>query len=53
MGETICIFYNNKEFRLKVVEVKPPHTTKAVSIIETDVVLDFAPPPGMEDEGFC
>eukprot|EP01112_Ceratiomyxa_fruticulosa_P018699 TRINITY_DN6024_c0_g2_i1.p1 TRINITY_DN6024_c0_g2~~TRINITY_DN6024_c0_g2_i1.p1 ORF type:complete len:315 (+),score=91.05 TRINITY_DN6024_c0_g2_i1:22-966(+) len=39
--EVIMINYNNKNYYLTVLETKP---ADAISIIETDLVLDFAPP---------
>jgi len=39
--EVIRINYNKKNFDLTVLETKPAN---AISIIETDIVLDFAPP---------
>lgn len=35
--------YNDTKYYINVLEVKPP-TYGAVSIVETDVQLDFAPP---------
>jgi len=43
VGDMISIKYNQKIFQLKVLEAKP---TAAISIIEADVEVDFAPPPG-------
>lgn len=40
-GDTIMVAYNNKKFYINVVETKP---SSAVSIIETDCEVDFAPP---------
>ncbi|KNA22853.1 hypothetical protein SOVF_030050 [Spinacia oleracea] len=40
-GDTIMVAYNNKKFYIDVVETKP---SSAVSIIETDCEVDFAPP---------
>jgi len=40
-GDVIKIEYNKKNYYLSIVEVKP---ASAVSIIETDLQLDFAPP---------
>ncbi|XP_021716112.1 ubiquitin recognition factor in ER-associated degradation protein 1-like [Chenopodium quinoa] len=40
-GDTIMVDYNNKRFFIDVVETKP---SSAVSIIETDCEVDFAPP---------
>ena len=43
VGDIIAIAYLNRTFHLKVLETKP---AEAISIIETDVEVDFAPPPG-------
>jgi len=43
-GETICFRYNDQNYYLTVLEVKPEQESQAISIIETDVEVDFAPP---------
>ncbi|KAL6070853.1 Ubiquitin recognition factor in ER-associated degradation protein 1 [Balamuthia mandrillaris] len=43
--DVICIKYNNKNYYLTVLEVKPDSTNHGISIIETDVVVDFAASP--------
>ncbi|XP_077216082.1 uncharacterized protein LOC143850733 [Tasmannia lanceolata] len=40
-GDTIMVAYNNKRFYIDIVETKP---SAAISIIETDCEVDFAPP---------
>ncbi|XXG80875.1 hypothetical protein AAC387_Pa09g1645 [Persea americana] len=40
-GDTIMVSYNNKKYYIDIIETKP---TNAVSIIETDCEVDFAPP---------
>ncbi|CAA7017596.1 unnamed protein product [Microthlaspi erraticum] len=40
-GDTFMVPYNNKQYFINVVEAKP---SSAVSIIETDCEVDFAPP---------
>ncbi|XWS74117.1 hypothetical protein CRYUN_Cryun02cG0188000 [Craigia yunnanensis] len=40
-GDTIMVPYNNKKYYINIVETKP---SPAVSIIETDCEVDFAPP---------
>ncbi|XP_023640988.1 ubiquitin fusion degradation protein 1 homolog [Capsella rubella] len=40
-GDTIMVPYNNKQYFINVLEAKP---SSAVSIIETDCEVDFAPP---------
>ncbi|KAL7748617.1 ubiquitin fusion degradation protein [Sorochytrium milnesiophthora] len=42
-GDIITISYNNKQYDILIMEVKP---ARAVSIIETDLEVDFAPPLG-------
>jgi len=45
-GDIIAINYNDKVYELKVLETKPQ---KAVSIIECDMNVDFAPPVGYQE----
>ncbi|KAJ3680080.1 hypothetical protein LUZ60_016358 [Juncus effusus] len=40
-GDSISISYNNKQYYIDIVETKP---SNAISIIETDCEVDFAPP---------
>ncbi|KAL8057381.1 hypothetical protein ABFS82_04G180600 [Erythranthe guttata] len=40
-GDTIMVVHNNKEFYINILETKP---SNAISIIETDCEVDFAPP---------
>ncbi|KAF6160562.1 hypothetical protein GIB67_019502 [Kingdonia uniflora] len=40
-GDSIMVAYNNKKYYIDIVESKPAH---AISIIETDCEVDFAPP---------
>lgn len=42
-GDVVCVHYNDTKYYLNVLEVKPDQFN-AVSIIEADVQLDFAPP---------
>ncbi|KAL1329103.1 hypothetical protein AAHE18_12G017200 [Arachis hypogaea] len=46
-GDTIMIPYNNKEYYIDVIETKPSH---AISLIETDCEVDFAPPLDYKEE---
>eukprot|EP00041_Stephanoeca_diplocostata_P019596 m.425241 g.425241 ORF g.425241 m.425241 type:complete len:331 (-) comp21344_c0_seq1:708-1700(-) len=46
IGDMIAIEYLDKVYELMVLEVEPKTPSKAVSIIECDVRLDFAPPLG-------
>lgn len=41
VGDNIIINYNNRKYEIEIVETKP---SRAISIIETDVNVDFAPP---------
>lgn len=45
-GDVIAIMYNNKIYELSVLETKP---SNAVSVIECDLNVDFAPPVGYQD----
>eukprot|EP01130_Rhizamoeba_saxonica_P014932 TRINITY_DN6600_c0_g1_i2.p1 TRINITY_DN6600_c0_g1~~TRINITY_DN6600_c0_g1_i2.p1 ORF type:complete len:144 (-),score=47.39 TRINITY_DN6600_c0_g1_i2:31-462(-) len=40
------IRYVEKDYYLQILELKPDNPQKAVSVIETDVNVDFAPPVG-------
>ncbi|KAL1323849.1 hypothetical protein HN51_034076 [Arachis hypogaea] len=46
-GDTIMIPYNNKEYYIDVIETKPSY---AISLIETDCEVDFAPPLDYKEE---
>lgn len=41
IGDTIMVTYNNKKYYIDIIETKP---SAAISIIETDCEVDFAPP---------
>jgi len=43
VGDVIAISHADRVYHLKVLETKPGD---AISVIETDVEVDFAPPPG-------
>jgi len=43
-GDVIKLEYNKKNYYLSIIEVRPAQPYKAISIIETDVEVDFAPP---------
>jgi len=43
-GDVIKLEYNKRNYYLSIIEVKPSQPYKAISIIETDVEVDFAPP---------
>ncbi|KAK9845218.1 hypothetical protein WJX81_000357 [Elliptochloris bilobata] len=40
-GDCICLHYNNKRYYIDIIEAKPED---AISVIETDCNVDFAPP---------
>ncbi|CCE62111.1 hypothetical protein TPHA_0B04420 [Tetrapisispora phaffii CBS 4417] len=44
--DIIEISYNNKIYRIKILEVKPESPLHGICVIETDLVTDFAPPVG-------
>ncbi|KAI8368366.1 ubiquitin fusion degradation protein UFD1-domain-containing protein [Choanephora cucurbitarum] len=47
VGDVIQINYNNKIYEIKVLEVKPNQQDHmGISIVETDLEVDFAPPVG-------
>lgn len=46
-GDVIAIDYNDTIFKVLVLETKPSET--AVSVFETDIEVDFAPPPGYRE----
>jgi ubiquitin fusion degradation protein 1 len=41
VGDNIMVAYNNKKYYIDIIESKP---APAISIIETDCEVDFAPP---------
>jgi len=43
-GDVIKLEYNKKNYYLSIIEVRPAQPYRAISIIETDVEVDFAPP---------
>ncbi|KAF3443599.1 hypothetical protein FNV43_RR13287 [Rhamnella rubrinervis] len=43
-GDTIMIMYGVKKFYIDVLETKPPSSSSAISIIDTDCEVDLAPP---------
>lgn len=43
-GDTFSFLYNEQVFEINVLEVKPDTPQGAISVIETDVEVDFAPP---------
>lgn len=47
VGDCILIHYNNKRYYIDIVDAKPD---RAISVIETDCEVDFAPPLDWVDE---
>ncbi|KAK3812038.1 MAG: UFD1-domain-containing protein [Benniella sp.] len=47
VGDNIEILYNNTIYGILVMEIKPPE--KGISIVETDLEVDFAPPVGYQE----
>lgn len=43
-GDIIQINYNHRVYEILVMEVRPSHSTLGISIVETDLEVDFAPP---------
>lgn len=46
VDDIIEIHYNNKLYRIKILEVKPQTGSNSVCVVETDLITDFAPPVG-------
>ncbi|CAZ84880.1 unnamed protein product [Tuber melanosporum] len=46
VGDVFSFFYNDQVFDIAVLEVKPETKMKAITTIETDISVDFAPPVG-------
>lgn len=47
VNDVIQINYNDKVYEIKVLEAKPFHEDHSgISIVETDLEVDFAPPVG-------
>lgn len=48
LKDKICISYNSHEYEIEILEVNP-RTSDGISVIETDLEVDFAAPIGYED----
>ena len=48
-GDTIVIEYNDKLYHIDVLEVQP---NEAISVVETDVEVDFAPPKDYKEPDY-
>ena len=46
VDDVIEINYNNKIYKIKILEVKPQNGSNSVCVVETDLITDFAPPVG-------
>jgi len=46
VGDMIQISYNDQVYELAIREAKPENTMRAISIVETDLQVDFDPPVG-------
>lgn len=45
-GDIFSFAYNDEIYEMAVLEVKPQTKNKAISVLETDLEVDFAPPVG-------
>lgn len=50
VGDVFTFSYNDTTFEIAVLEVKPVGDKQAISVQETDLEVDFAPPVGYEEE---
>ena len=48
-GDTFTFAYNDQVYEMAVLETKPSGPKNAVSVLETDLEVDFAPPVGFEE----
>lgn len=49
VGDVFTFAYNDNVYSMAVLEVKPSSGKNAVSVVETDLEVDFAAPPGWEE----
>lgn len=49
VGDCVAVNYNNKIYELFVLEVKPNDGRGSISVLETDLQVEFAPPVGYEE----
>ena len=49
LGDVFTFSYNETVYEVAVLEVKPEGEKKAISVQETDLEVDFAPPVGYEE----
>jgi ubiquitin fusion degradation protein 1 len=48
-GDIFTFHYNDTVYRIGVLEVKPAGDKNAISVVETDLEVDFAPPIGYKE----
>lgn len=48
-GDIFTFSYNDNVYSIAVLETKPEHPSNAISTVETDLSVDFAPPVGYEE----
>ena len=48
-GDVFTFAYNDQVYEMAVLETKPSNNTNAISVLETDLEVDFAPPVGYEE----
>lgn len=48
-GDIFTFAYNDQIYEIAVLDVKPDGDKKAISVLETDLEVDFAPPVGYEE----
>ena len=48
-GDIFTFSYNDNTYDVKVLEVKPEHSSNAIVVLETDLEVDFAKPVGYEE----
>ena len=48
-GDTITIFFCNKEYKVDIVDVLPHNTYNAINILDTHLNIDFAPPKDLDE----
>lgn len=49
VGDVFTFSYNDETFEIAVLEVKPDREKHAISVQETDLEVDFAPPVGYQE----
>lgn len=48
-GDVFTFAYNDQVYEMAVLETKPANDKNAISVLETDLEVDFAPPVGYEE----